>query len=219
MGYISMNKDLKNRVSIKALLLAFIISFILIQISHSSEFPIEAKTTDGGFVTLFEDGTWRPKTLKLEHSIIRRGEFASKSVKGKYGFYEFWFDPKLWYQIDSTGAHEFSFAHINNEAGCVIIPERIQMTQDALRKAIISNIKEQDPNARMVQHSKAFVNGLSGEVVEQNATLDGIFVTYYTFLWSGSKGTIQVACWTGSNLTDEYLPIFTDFFGGFMLTE
>jgi hypothetical protein len=212
-----MNTKMPSKASIAST--AFLLSSLATQSSYSGEFPMEAKTNDGSAVTLYEDGTWRPKTLQLDHRIIRKGDFANQLVKSRFGFFEFWVDPKIWHREQDSGAFEFSYAHNDNEAGCGVIPERVQMTQDALRNAVLKNVQATDSKAKIAQESKAFVNGLGGQVVELNATVEGLFITYYTFLWTGSKGTVRIACWTASAVIDVYRPVFNDFFGGFMLTE
>jgi hypothetical protein len=186
---------------------------------YATTFPIDAKTLDGSSVILYEDGTWRPKTLQLDHSIIRKGQFANELHKSKLGFYEFWVDRKAWQAEDASGAFEFNFAHADGEGWCGIIPERIQLTKEALRSAVLNNAKSSDPNASLAQSSNAFVNGLSGEVLEVSANMEGMYISYYMFLWSGSKGTVQIICWSGSTVIDEYRPVFNDFFGGFLLSQ
>jgi len=188
-------------------------------LSSAATFPIEAKTGDGKTVMLYEDGTWRPKTLQLDHSVIRKGQFATKMVASRFGFYEFWYDPNAWVPGPAAGAFEHLFTHKDEEAWCGIIPERIGMTKEALGNAVLSNLKSTDPEGALVQRSKAFVNGLGGEVLELKATVDGYFVSYYSFIWTGARGTVQVTCWTGQSLMDEYRDAFHDFYGGFVLVD
>lgn len=187
--------------------------------SASAEFPIEAKTSDGKIVVLHEDGTWRPKTLQLDHRILRKSDFATRQLKSRLKFYEFWVDSKLWKDIQAEGAYEYSFEHQSGEAWCGIIPERIQVTRAGLVKGAVSNLHQVDPNGKLEQRSKAYVNGLGGEVVELSGTSDEFLISYHTFLWSGDKGTVQIACRTSRNILDEYRPVFSDFIGGFMLVE
>lgn len=182
-------------------------------------FPMEAKTADGKTVTLYEDGTWRPKTLQLSHSILRKSDFATKKHVSRLRFYEFWSDPKIW-AISPPGENEhfeFLFEHRGGEAWCGIIPERMQLTQEGLVKAALQNFQAADKTGKFVQRSIAFVNALKGDVVEFSGTVEGVYITYYSFLWSGAPGTAQISCWTSTNLIDEYRPIFNDVFGGFLL--
>lgn len=185
----------------------------------ASGFPMDANTPDGKSVTLYEDGTWRPKTLELGHSILRKSTFATKKHSSRLRFYEFWSDRKIWSaQSPQENEHfEFLFQHKGGEAWCGIIPERMQLTQDGLVKAALQNFQAADKSGKFVQRSMAFVNALKGDVVEFSGTLDGVYISYYSFLWSGAPGTAQLSCWTSTNLIDEYRPIFNDFFGGFML--
>lgn len=185
--------------------------------SALADFPLEAKTSDGNIVVLHEDGTWRPKTLQLDHSILRKSDFATRQLTSRLKFYEFWIDPKLWKDAQAEGAFEYLFEHQSGEAWCGIIPERVQLTRDALLKAVIYNVQQAAPNAKLEQRSKAYVNGLGGEVVELSGTFEGFFASYHTFLWSGDKGTVQLTCWTSQSVLDEYRPVFNDFFGGFLL--
>lgn len=186
---------------------------------NAQEFPLEAKTSDGKTVLIYEDGTWRPKTLQLSHSVIRRSEFATKRVASRLGFYEFMYDPNAWKPEATEGSFEHSYIHRSEEAWCGIIPERMQMTKDALSQAVLTNLRSSAPDGALVQKSKAFVNGLAGEVLEMKATYEGYFITYYTFVWTGAKGTVQLTCWTSQNLIDEYRDDFHDFYGGFALVD
>lgn len=188
-------------------------------LGNAQKFPIEAKTPDGKAVVLYEDGTWRPKTLQLDHTVIRKSEFATKMLTSRAGFYEFWIDEKTWISDTPSGDFEYMFSHKSNEAWCGIIAERIQMTKDALPAAIMKNLTTQDPEAKLIQKSKAYVNGLAGEVLEISATTQGYLITYYPFIWTGSKGTVQLYCWAPQNLMEEYRGSFNDFFGGFILTQ
>ena len=113
----------------------------------------------------------------------------------------------------------FAFQGHGDEAWCGLIPERAQLRQEGLINAIELNLKEVADEARMVQRSRAFVNGLRGDIVEMEASFDGFDAVYLTFAWSGSPGTIQVSCWTFPNLIDEYRPKFAEFYGGFELTN
>lgn len=83
----------------------------------------------------------------------------------------------------------------------------------------MKNLTTQDPEAKLIQKSKAYVNGLAGEVLEISATTQGYLITYYPFIWTGSKGTVQLYCWAPQNLMEEYRGSFNDFFGGFILTQ
>ena len=202
---------------------SIILLVVLAAISTSifaQKFPIEANTPDGKTVVLYEDGTWRPRTLVLDQAIIRKTQFATVKLPSKFGFHEFWVDPKLWVTTTPPSVDvERFFTYENREAWCGVIPERMQITREALSKVSFENIKRLDGRARIEQQSRAFVNGLHGDVFEATATVDGFLVTYYGFLWSGSAGTVQMTCWTSQNLIEEYKPIFNDFFGGFMLLE
>lgn len=198
----------------------FVAIVVMAPISCAAQsFPLEAKTGDGQSVMLYEDGTWRPKTLQLDHSIIRKSQFATKQAVSRYGFYEFWFDPGSWSPGSPEGAFEHFFSHKDEEAWCGIIPERIGMTRDALANALVVNLRSTAPDGALVQRSRAFVNGLEGEVVELRATVDGYFVSYYSYVWTGPRGTVQLTCWTGQGVLDEYRDVFHDFYGGFMLAE
>lgn len=186
----------------------------------AQKFPLEANTPDGKTVVLYEDGTWRPRTLVLDQAIIRKTDFATLKLPSKLGFHEFWVDPKLWKATPPPNASmERFFTHESQEAWCGIIPERIQVTREALAKSSLGYMTRVDANARVEQKTRAFVNGMRGDVQEVNATVEGFFLTYYVFLWSGSSGTVQISCWTSQNLIEEYKPVFNDFFGGFMLLE
>lgn len=187
--------------------------------SVAADFPIEAKTADGKTVDLYEDGTWRPKSLQLGHIVIRKSDFATQPFKSKLGFYEEWIDQRLWKESQADGDFEYVFEHARGEAWCGIIPERVQLTQDALAKAMLTNLQQADPNAKLQQRSKAYVNSLPGELIEISGTVEGVVASYYAFAWSGNKGTVQITCWTSTNLMDEYRPVFNDFIGGFTLAE
>jgi len=187
--------------------------------SVAIDFPIEATTADKKVVLLYEDGTWRPKTLQLDHSVIRKGDFSTKKLSSKVGFYEFWYDPKAWVVKSPEGTFEYLFEHKSEEAWCGVIPERIQMTKEALANANFYNLRFLAPDATLVQKSKAFVNGLGGEAIELKATMEGYYLSFYTFAWTGAKGTVRLTCWTSQNLLDEYRDTFHDFFGGFLLVD
>ena len=205
----------------RALLLGFAALIAGAQVALASDYPIEAKTSDGKTVNLYEDGTWRPKTLKVDHEIIRKDKFATSVLQSRLRFYEFWYDPKLWQPEEPAQGEAFevvfTYQGATDEAWCGIIPERSQMTQDALVGAVFQNFQSAAADTKMLQRSRAYVNSLRGDIVEMTGTFDGFHIAYSTFAWSGNPGTVQITCWTFPNLLDEYRPIFGKFYGGFEL--
>lgn len=185
----------------------------------ADRFPIDATTEDGKTVTLHEDGTWRPRATDPEQLKFGKGELATQRHASRLKFFELWVDPKVWKLGKSEGDHEFNFEHNSGEAWCSVIPERIQMTQEGLATAALTNFREVDPKATMGRRYKASVSGVEGEVVEMSGASSGYLITFHSLLLTGRHGSVQLSCWTSPNLLEEYRRTFDEFFGGYVLVR
>lgn len=207
-------------MSQKLLLIGTALFMAGLSVVQAVDYPIEAKTADGETVNLYEDGTWRPKTLKVDHEIIRKDQFATATLESRLRTFDFSYDPKLWElgeNHNEVSEMSFTYKGVADEAWCRIISERAQMTQDTLVSVVLQNFQAGVPDGKILQYSKAYVNGLRGDIVELEGTVDGFHVAFSTFATTGSRGTVQISCWTFQNLLDEYRPVFAKFYGGFFL--
>ena len=209
-----------KRVAARAVLISASMALSGDLMAAAARFPMDATTPDGKSVTLYEDGTWRPKTLELSHSVIRKSDFATARYGSRLGFYEFMVDPKLWSPMTgSAKSAEFQFQNKSGEAWCEVFATRIQMTQDSVLESAVRDMQAADKSGKVIQTSVAFVNALRGNVFEWRGTVQGVVASFYTFVWSGAPGSVQLTCWTSANLANEYRSAFNDFFGGLLLAE
>ena len=124
------------------------------------------------------------------------------------------YDAKKWKQTASGESGRYSFRHKDGDGYALVIAERIGMSHDALADAAVSNVKEVDPNVKVVSKEKRTVNGVELWFMKMSANVNGIPILYYGYYYGGESGGVQVVVYTGPNLAAEYEQDFMEFLNG-----
>src|SRR5438105_563707 len=161
-----------------------------------------AKTTDGKEVILRSDGTW---SYAGEYT---KDKAATLAYKGKRGTFAMHLVADTWKKADKVDnpAVEAVFIHKDGEIMAIIVAERIEVSQNALKKAVLDNMRAKDENARIVFEEKRTVNGKELLCLTVEATIDGVPATFHMYLYSGPEGSIQLITGTARKLFKELKP-------------
>jgi hypothetical protein len=124
------------------------------------------------------------------------------------------YDPAKWKQTPTTDGGRFEFTHVRGDGYAVVIAERTNIPTDSIADIAFSNIRKQDPSARMIVKQKRRVGGVDVWFQTVQATIKGIPVTYEGYYYGGPAGTIQVLTYTGRNLIGDYDRDFLEFLNG-----
>lgn len=124
------------------------------------------------------------------------------------------YDPSKWKQTPTSDSGRFEFSHVRGDGFAVVIAERTMISTDNIADIAYSNIRKQDPAARLALKQKRRVGGVDVWFQTVEATVKGIPVTYYGYYYGGPAGTVQLLTYTGRNLVANYEPDFMEFLNG-----
>jgi hypothetical protein len=185
--------------------------------------PLRAKTESDREVLLYPDHTWKyAEEIKAAPSTPRtyvKPASARKLFKSRTGNCGIWVDETKW-KLETNGSNpdfEFEFTHANGDGFAGAIIERIAMPLDALKEIALTNIRTQDPKAKVISDEKRLVNGNEVLSLIIELTSHQVPITFHYYLYTGKAGSIQLATWTGSNLFEEYQKDFNDLLNGLEL--
>lgn len=178
---------------------------------------IRATTADGRQVLLRPDGTYiflsspAGGTANLPKN-------ATKTLMSKKKFYSLAYDPSKWSEKPSTNdSAEFFLEHESGDVYAMTIVERLTMTPEALRTAVITNAQEVAPDIRIVSEQTRRVNGVDVMNLRLEGNMNGVPITYYGYYWAGQPGTVQIVTFTGQNLFEEYKGDMLELLNGLQL--
>jgi hypothetical protein len=84
---------------------------------------------------------------------------------------------------------------------------------------VFANLKEKDPNARVIFKEKRKVNGVDVWFLKMEAELDKIPLVLCGYYYAGKSGTVQVVTITGKSLFSEFEKDFMGFLNGLWISE
>lgn len=140
-----------------------------------------AKTEDGKDVILRDDGTW----YYVDQA--KKDKKASEVYKGKRGTFVLSMTPGVWKKREKRGnpVTEVEFTHKDGDVMAMVVAERISIPLEALKRVVVSNLKEQDKEAKVTMETKRTVNGSEVLFLTVDAKVRGIPFTYMYYLYSG----------------------------------
>ncbi|NOQ35092.1 MAG: hypothetical protein GQ569_04265 [Methylococcaceae bacterium] len=196
-----------------------IFSFILmlfISLSLQADESTNAVTEDGRNVILYSDGTW---AFRQEMPQLRPQK-ANKSLKGKRGAYEVFYNDKLWKQGNAGNEDaEIQLQHNNGDGYAMIIFERIPVPLENLKKLALENVRSVASNVEIAGEERKLVNGYEMMVLRINGAIEGIPFSYLNYYASGDWGTIQFVTYTATVLMPEYETDFLDLLNGLTIKQ
>lgn len=158
-----------------------------------------------------------PQTVALKSTGYQKSSEATSKLEVKPTPAVFYFNPNKWKQDGAPQAGRTEFTHANGDGYGIVIAERVQLSDAALRKIALENAKEAAPDAQIVHAEKRVVNGREMTQLRMKATVEGIPVEYLGYYFTGKEGTVQVLTYTTQNLMNEYQLDFEDFLNGFVI--
>lgn len=124
------------------------------------------------------------------------------------------YDPRTWTSKATKEPGRFEFQHAAGDGYGIVIAERLEIPTENMRAVAEVNIKDAGGTVESIRESRRTVNGNNVLMLEIEATVNGIRVTYLGYFLGGPAGTIQVFTFTGRNLLPEYRADFESFLNG-----
>jgi hypothetical protein len=95
-----------------------------------------------------------------------------------------------------------------------LIPETSELTFEYMEEAILANMKSVDSNAEITEKGFRTVNDAELMWAYAEAETDGLKLTFYYHIYTGSAGSIQVVAWTTSNIFERRIMIIDELIAG-----
>jgi len=163
-------------------------------------------------------GSDAPETEDSEDSTPSE---TATSVSGAQVDYTINYDSSKWIVTpsESTADTEYEFEHVDGDVYAMVIPERIEVSLDALKEAALQNAQAIAEDAEIVYTENKTVNGVDLLAMKMTGTIYGAQFTYYGYYYGGSAGTIQFITYTTNNLMSDYENDLTELLNGLVIKE
>lgn len=131
---------------------------------------------------------------------------AAETLKGAKVKYSVKYDTSKWVieNGEPGDSSEYLFSHVDGDVYGMVIPERIQVGADAIKKLALDNAKDAAPDAKVTFEEKRKINGKDVLVLNIDGTVEGIKFRYYGYYYTGKAGTVQVLMYTSPDLFEQY---------------
>jgi hypothetical protein len=203
---------------------SFLFFFTLFLTGYFLQAQIKAVTETGDEVILFDDGTWNylnkeadsNRVILLNPTVFTKGDNASFLLKSTIIPVGIWLDPKKWSFQKNTGDtdEEYELKLKEGDVFAIIITEEVELSQDALRKIVVSNAQEAGSNFHILKEEYRMVNGKKVLMLNMTATIQGIKIFYFGYYFSDPAGTVQFITYTTQNLMEKYYSTMEDLLNG-----
>ncbi|MCB0527610.1 MAG: hypothetical protein H6565_11365 [Lewinellaceae bacterium] len=197
---------------------------------------MEAITTEGDTVLLYDDGTWEYlnsdkedpmglpaiDSLPLNPHQYKKSATAKASAKDENNICEVWYNDKVWNrQPPGRLNSESSLAFSNKKGSCyaILISEPIELGLSTLRMAAITNARNAAPDMKLTVQEKRVVNGHEVLCMEMQGSIGGAVFHYLSYYYSNEKGSLQLITYTTQSLFEEMRPTLEEFLNGLVITE
>lgn len=137
-----------------------------------------------------------------------------------YGDFALSINPKEWQQAENRGG-TILFRQVNGDGYAMVItePAGVPNGLSGLKTAILNNTKKNVPDLKVTLDDKRTVAGHEVLVLGMEGTVSGVSLRYLNNAYSGPSGTIQVLTYTGRDVFEKNLPIFTELLNGLEINE
>jgi hypothetical protein len=181
---------------------------------------IQAITSSGDEVLLYDDGTWvyadqtdvEPvEILENPNKFIKpsKSNFLAKSKKLNIGV---WFDTKSWSfsKGEESEAAEYKFTNKTIDLYGMLISERVTIPIENLRNIAIKNARAVASDLVTFNEEYRYINGI------RVLSIQGIRCVYHGYYYSNENGTIQLLMYSSDNLMKSHAQVIEDFLNGFV---
>jgi len=145
----------------------------------------------------------------------------TETLKGAKVKYSVKYDTSKW--IIENGepgdSSEYLFSHVDGDVYGMIIPERIQVSQESIKKLALDNAKAAAPDAKITFEETRKINGKNVLVLHIDGTVEGISFRYYGYYYTGKAGTVQVLMYTSPGLFEQYKKDMEDILNSLEIEE
>lgn len=190
---------------------------------------INAITSTGEEVVLYDDGTWKYlndsldkiEEIPVNSALFLKSEEATFLVRSKRTNVGIWINPKHWsFKKGEEGEPaEFQFQRKGDDLYGMLIAEKISIPIESLKGIAINNARSVAPDIRVIREEYRTVNGLELLMMQMAGTIQGTKFIYHGYYYSSPSGTVQLLTYTGENLFQQYEERIEDFLNGFVEVE
>ena len=182
---------------------------------------VNATTEDGARVFLYEDGTWAYQQDSTTTSAISytRAPGLENVVHSETTRYSLWYDAAKWSikQERDQPLSEFEFVDASTLCQAMAIPYATPMTLDELEDLALGNVRSLDPLAEIIFKESRTVNNAPIRCIRIKATLGGVPLIFYYYLYSGDHTALQVVAYTEESVFEKFHDTLTDFLNGLVI--
>ena len=190
---------------------------------------INAITSTGEEVVLYDDGTWKYlndsldkiEEIPVNSALFLKSEEATFLVRSKRTNVGIWINPKHWsFKKGEEGEPaEFQFQRKGDDLYGMLIAEKISIPIESLKGIAINNARSVAPDIRVIREEYRTVNGLELLMMQMAGTIQGTKFIYHGYYYFSPSGTVQLLTYTGENLFQQYEERIEDFLNGFVEVE
>lgn len=219
-----------------------LLTFLLFFSLQSLFAQTKAVTEYGDTIYVYNDGRWSfeeeiyedddvfelsylDQELKVDTATLAfyRPEDATKKISSRLGVFDIFYNEKRWKRVppgEYNDDAEFALLGIDKEIFCIIITEEMMMSNDALLKIALNNMKEYTgENPQIVTVESRKVNGTEVLRGKYRVNISGLDLTFDSYYFSSENGTIQFTTWTGTNIAKKYSTEIEDLLNGLVITN
>jgi hypothetical protein len=114
------------------------------------------------------------------------------------------FDPDKWkLDKENTVSVLDDVQYVSGDVWLRIIAEEIELSYETLLEVIVSNAREADPSAKLTNSGFRDVNGKRIMWARIDAKVSGIPIIYYSHIYTGPEGTVQLIGYTTQNIFEK----------------
>lgn len=133
-------------------------------------------------------------------------EAREETVSGAQVGYDVAYDANRWSTKKNEDGvlSEYDFVHKDGDVYALVIPEKLSLSLEDLKKVALENAKDVSADVTVVSEETKKINGKDILAIKFTATVQGIPFVYYGYLYSGDNQTVQFMSYTSKNLADQY---------------
>lgn len=151
-------------------------------------------------------------TLATTSVLMPAGEFKkpkanTKKYDGK-ALGALWVNPKQWVPAtEKQGEHsDFELEHETGNAQVIVMSSKDFYPFDLFMKGFMDGMKEVAPDIEQVSSEDRTVNGAKLKFIRLKCTMNSMPITYFGYIYSGARGSVQVLVTLPSEIADELYP-------------
>lgn len=144
---------------------------------------------------------------------------STNDIEVKYNDDQFTFvyDKSKWKEqpLESLGNDDAKLYLLGEgDTYVTLIPETSELTFEYMEEAILANMTSVDSDAEITEKGFRTINDTELMWAYAEAQTDGINLTFYYHIYTGSAGTIQIVAWTTSNIFERKIRIIDELVAG-----